>query len=182
MYRRARVAQDRLDGAEGCRTDLYGEYGLTPTLSVTAKSERVSFRGGADFNREWCRLTLRRELFSRGGWVAGAGLETRLGAGWSGVSERGLGRHAFADIARIVQQDGCERSRIEIGHGQDITECILISQQFWLEDGDRSVRSLKADAQLGVRVSGKEVSLGCREELGGLYKERAVLAAVVSRR
>lgn len=72
-YRLARrLTQDRLDGAEGWRTDLYGEYGLTPKLSVTAKSEGVSFPGAADFNREWYRLTLRRELFSRGGWVAGA--------------------------------------------------------------------------------------------------------------
>jgi len=201
-YSRALVAQDRLDGAEGWRTDLYGEYGLTPKLTVTAKSERVSFPGAADFNRDSYRLTLRREMFSRGGWVAGAeagavhgstvtgpdracdgaGLETRLGAGWSGVSERGRGRYAFADIARIVQQDGCERSRIEIGHGQDITERIFISQQLWLEDGNRSVRSVKTDAQLGVRVSGMEVSLGYREEIGGLYNERAVLVAVVARR
>lgn len=201
-YSRALVAQDRLDGADGWRTDFYGEYGLTPKLTITGKSERVSFPGAADFNRDSYRVTVRRELFSYGGWVAGAeagavygstvtgvvracdgsGFETRLGAGWSGVSLEGRGRYAFADIARIVQQDGCERNRIEIGHGQDLTERIFISQQLWLEDGNHSARSVKTDAQLGVRMNGMEISLGYREEIGGLYDERAVLVAVVARR
>lgn len=201
-YSRALVAHDRLDGASGWRTDLYGEYGLTPKLTVTAKSERVAFADSAEFDRDSYRVTLRRELFAHRGWVGGievgavhgstvtgpdracdgAGFETRLGAGWSGTSKAGRGRYAFADIARIEQQDGCTRNRIEIGHGQDLTERVFLTQQLWLEDGTRSARSVKAETQLGVRLSGFDVSLGYREELGGLYSERAVLVALVARR
>ncbi len=63
-----------------------------------------------------------------------------------------------------------------------MTERILIIQQLWLEDGNRSVRSVKTDAQLGVRVNGVEISLGCREEIGAVHNEGAVLVAVVARR
>ncbi|MFN7054194.1 hypothetical protein [Hyphomonas sp.] len=201
-YSRALVAHDRLDGASGWRTDLYGEYGLTPKLTVTAKSERVTFEGAAEFNRDSYRLTLRRELFAHRGWVGGieagavhgstvtgadracdgAGFETRLGTGWSGVSKEGRARYAFADIARIEQQGGCTRNRIEFGYGTDLAERIFLTEQLWLEDGTRSARSVKAETQLGVRFSEFDVSLGYRQEYGGLFSERAVLVAVVARR
>lgn len=201
-YTRALLANDTLDGASGWRTDLYAEYGLTPKLTLTAKSERVSFQDAAEFNRDAYRVTLRRELFAHRGWVAGAefgpvhgstvtgvgracdgaGLETRLGAGWSGVSERGRGRYAFADLARITHADGCARNRMELGHGQDIGERFFLSQQLWLEEGNRSVRSVKTDTQFGIKINALDVSLGYREEIGGRYNERAVLVAVVARR
>lgn len=182
--------------AEGWRTDLTGEYSLTAKLTVAATSERVSFPGAADFNRASCRVTPGRELFARGGWVAGAktgairgstvtgAARTCNGGGWGrgrGLDVPASGRrYAFADIARIVQQDGCGRSRMEIGHGRDITERIFISQKLWLEADNPSVRPAKTDAQPGVRVRRREVSPGYREEMGGLYNERAGLIAAVA--
>lgn len=199
-YARALGARDSLDKKEGWRVDLYGEYGLTPKLTVTAKSEAVTYPGATEFDQEFGRLTLRRELSSHKGWTAGveagpfyggtsiglhgcdsAGFETRAGAGWSG-QYKGKNLHAFSDVAYLAQGGGCSRMRIEMGYGQDLSERVFMGQQLWYEVGDRTARSVKTETQLGLHFTQFDLSLGYREEIGGAFNENAVLIAVVMRR
>lgn len=199
-YARALVAQDELNGAEGWRVDLYGEYGLNDLWTVTAKSEAVTYPGGEEFDREAFRLTLRRQLLKRGNWVVGAeagpiqgssttglgscdgfGFEARGGVGYSGAV-KGRDFYLFADAVHLELEDGCARDRIEVGYGSDLTERVFLTQQFWLESGDRSARSMKVENQLGVHFGAVDVSLGYRQEIGGEFEESAILVALVARK
>lgn len=200
-YGRALVAHDSLGEAEGWRTDGYAEYGLSDDWTATAKAEAVSYSGYSEFDQEAYRLTLRRKLFTHGNWAIGAeagpvygststgfntcdglGFEARAGAGYSGTRKSGRNVYAFADAALIRQEGGCERFRAEFGYGSDLTERIFLTQQLWIEEGNRSADSIKIENQIGVHFGPVDVSLGYREELGGQFDEHAVLVAVVARR
>ena len=199
-YARLLAAHDSLNGADGWRADLYGEYGLTPKLTVTVKSEAVTYPDFEAFDRSSARLTVRRTLASHKGWVVGAeagpffgstttgintcdggGFETRLGGGWSGVY-RAHELYGFLDVVHLAQNDDCSRFRVETGYGQDITRHLFIGQQLWFEEGDVTGRSVKTETQLGVHLGRVDVSLGYREEIGGAFNENAVLIALVARR
>lgn len=199
-YARALVAHDDLNGAEGWRADLYGEYGLADNWTVTVKSEAVRYANSAEFDRESWRLTLRRELLNVGNWTLGAeagaiqgstttgldsctglGFEARTGLGYSG-EVKGQKFYTFADVAYIEQESGCTRRRAEIGYGSDLTDRIFLSQQVWIEEGDRSASSIKLENQIGIHFDKVDVSLGYREEVGGEFEETAILVAVVARR
>lgn len=204
-YARALGAHDSLNGVDGWRLDLYGEYGVTDKVTLTLKNEAVIYPDAPAFDRDSWRLTARRTLGSYKGFTAGAelgafhgttlnassdtglffcdgsGFEARAGGGWSGTyRDRPL--HAFADVAHLAQGDGCGRTRIEVGYGQDMTKHIFIGQQLWLEDGERSGRSVKTETQLGIHFGRVDLSLGYREEIGGTFEENAVLIAIVARR
>ena len=71
-YGRALIARDPLDGAEGWRADLYGEYGISDRWTLTAKSEAVTYSDFTEFDREALRLSVRRQLLKRGNWELGA--------------------------------------------------------------------------------------------------------------
>jgi hypothetical protein len=199
-YARVLAAHDTLGDAEGWRADLYGEYGLTDTWTVTAKSESVTYPDYEAFDRDAYRLTLRRKLLERGHWTLGAeagpvfgststgftvcdgfGFETRAGLGYSGL-QKGRPFYVFADAAYIHQDDGCARTRLEIGYGSDLTRRIFLTQQVWIEDGEASADSVKLENQIGIHFDKVDVSLGYREELGGQFDEHAVLVALVARR
>lgn len=204
-YARALAARDSLNGTEGLRFDLYGEYGVTDKITVTLKNEAVLYADAPAFDRDYWRLTVRRTLGSYKGWTAGAelgafhgstlnassgnglffcegtGFEGRAGGGWSGVyAKRPF--HAFADVAYVEQGAGCDRTRLELGFGQDLSDRIFVGQQLWIEDGDLSGRSVKTETQLGIRLGPADVSVGYREEIGGTFNENAVLVAIVARR
>ncbi len=199
-YGRALLAHDTLNEAEGWRRDVYGEYGLTGNLTVTAKAESVSYDDFAAFDRDTYRLTLRRQFLKSGNWTLGAeagfiqesteagflacdgsGYETRTGLGYSG-ERKGRRFYAFGDLAYIRQQNGCERWRAEFGYGSDLSERIFLTQQLWIEEGNLSADSVKTESQIGIHLGKADVSLGYREEIGGVFDERAVLIAVVMRR
>lgn len=204
-YARALGARDSLNGVEGWRVDLYGEYGLTRNTTITLKNEAVIYPDASAFDQDYWRFTARRTLGTYKGWTAGAeigafhgstlngsgaeglifcqgtGLEGRLGGGWSGVyRQRPL--YAFVDVVHLSQKDGCSRNRIEAGYGQDLSRHIFIGQQIWFEDGDITGRSVKTETQLGVHLGRFDISLGYREEIGGSFNENAVLVALVAKR
>lgn len=81
-----------------------------------------------------------------------------------------------------MQEDGCERTRIETGYGQDLTERIFIGQQLWYEEGNQSACSVKTETQCGVHFQKFDLSFGYRQEIGGVFEESAVLVALVARR
>ncbi|MBK8198791.1 MAG: hypothetical protein IPK75_10495 [Acidobacteria bacterium] len=199
-YARALIAHDTLNGADGWRADLYGEYGLTDNWTLTAKTEAVAYPGASEFNREAYRLTLRRKLLVHDEWSVGVeagpiyggtttglnsceglGFETRGGLGYSGQLE-GRAVYMFADAIYIQQEDGCARRRAEIGYGSDLTDHVFLTQQVWLESGDRSATSVKLENQIGLHLGAVDVSLGYREEIGGEFEETAILVALVARR
>lgn len=200
-YGRALIANDTLDGAEGWRGDAYAEYGLTGDWTVTAKTETVTYTDFEEFDRDAFRLTLRRKLLERGNWTLGAeagpiygstatgfagcdgyGFEARGGAGYSGAHKSGQRFYAFADAAYIRQENGCERMRAEFGYGSDLTDRVFVTQQLWIEEGNKSADSIKLENQIGVHFGPLDVSLGYREEYGGQFEERAILVALVARR
>ncbi|MBY9068359.1 hypothetical protein K1X12_15770 [Hyphomonas sp. WL0036] len=204
-YARGLVARDSLNGVEGWRADLYGEYGLTSKTTLTLKNEAVKYADAPAFDQENWRLTARRTFGSYKGWTAGAevgvfhgatlngsaasglifcegaGFETRLGGGWSGYY-REKAFYIFSDVAHLSQGDQCGRTRIEMGYGQDLTDRIFIGQQIWFEESKISDRSVKTETQLGVHFRSFDLSLGYREEIGGAFNENAVLVAVVMKR
>ncbi|MBA3067368.1 MAG: hypothetical protein FP825_02670 [Hyphomonas sp.] len=198
-YARALIAHDTLGDAEGWRADAYGEYGLTGDWTLTAKAESVTYPGYETFDREAYRITLRRKLLARGHWALGAeagpvygststgftdcsglGFEARAGLGYSNARQ-GRPYYLFADAAYIQQDNGCERARVEIGYGSDLSRHIFLTQQVWLEDGNQTADSIKIENQIGVHFDLVDVSLGYREELGGQFDEHAVLVALVAR-
>lgn len=200
-YARALIAQDTLDGAAGKRGDLYGEFGLSETWTVTGKIESVTYPDFEAFDRDAYRLTLRRKLLDHGKWTLGGeagpvygttstgfagcrgfGFEARGGLGYSSQNEEGRSFYAFADAAQIWQEDGCQRTRAEFGYGSDLTKRIFLTQQLWVEKGNQSADSIKLENQIGVHFEKADVSLGYREELGGQFEETALLIAIVARR
>ncbi len=201
IYARGIVSTERLDGEDGRRGEIYGEYGLARNWSVTAKAEMVRYEGGGISDRDALRVSARRQLWSSDkGWALGAeaglvygsavagvfgcdglGGEARMSVGRSGTV-KGRNYFVFADVADIRHEDGCARQRAEFGYGSDIGPHLFTLQQVWLERGNQSADSIKFDSQIGYHFKSADLSLGYREESGGAYREHAVLVAVTLRR
>ena len=199
-YVRGIASSEQLDGEDGWRADLYGEYGLADKWTLTGKLESVRYDGGTA-DADAYRLSVRHQFWnSVDGWAAGieagavrgnalAGIygcngwggELRLSAGRSGVW-REKDYYFFADAVWLTQEGGCDRQRIELGYGTDLGGNFFTTQQVWLEHGKQSADSLKTEAQLGYHFPLADVALGYREELGGEFDEQAILLAVTLRR
>ena len=198
-YARALITDQQLDGVAGNRLELYGEYGFAEKWTVTAKSEAVQYELGSQFDREANRLTIRRELVSSRGWTVGVeagavygsavagvfgcegiGGEVQLSGGLSGT-RGGRNFYAFADVAAIRHEDGCQRQKLDIGYGVDLWKEIYLSQQLWIERGNVTAKSDKYETQLGYHFPWADVAVGYRDEFGGAFDEQAVLIAVTLR-
>ena len=201
IYARGIISSERLDGEDGWRGDLYGEYGLTSHWTVTGKVESVRYEYGGVSDRDAYRLSVRRQLWSNeAGWVAGAEAGLIHGSavagvygceGWGSELRASVGRsgtyrerdyYLFGGFAQINQENGCSRQRLEFGYGADIGGHFFTSQQLWLEQGNQSARSIKSDTQLGYHFPLVDVALGFREEYGGEFDEQAWLLAFTVRR
>lgn len=199
-YAQAVITDEQLDGVDGNRVELYGEYGFAPSWMVTAKSEAVAYDLGSQFGKESWRLTVRRQLLSVKGWAVGVeagavygnsvagvfgcdkwGGEVRLSGGLSGV-RGGRDFYVFADAATIRHEDGCTRHRAEFGYGVDLWREVFIGQQLWIERGNHTADSNKYETQLGYHFPWADMALGYREEFAGDFDERAVLLALTLRR
>ena len=115
IYARGVISSDRLDGEDGWRGDLYGEYGLGGGWMVNGKAESVRYDGGTQDSDAY-RISARRQLWSNDkGWAIGAegavlhgttlvgvfgcerlGGEARISAGRSGVY-KDRNYYVFAD-------------------------------------------------------------------------------------
>jgi len=199
IYARGIVSSERLDGEDGWRGDLYGEYGLRGHFTITGKVESVRYDGGTPGTDAY-RVSLRRQLWSNSeGWTAGAevaairgsslagvygcdgmGGEARASIGRSGM-RKGRSYYFFADGAWLTQEGGCDRQRYEFGYGSDLSGGFFSSQQLWLEYGEQSADSIKSEIQFGYHFPLADMSLGYRQEYGGEFKEHAVLLAVTVR-
>jgi len=199
-YARAMVSAERLDGEDGWRGDVYGEYGLIRNWTLTGKMESVRYDGGTA-DTDAYRVSARRQLWSSGnGWAVGAEAAVIHGStlagiygcqGWGGEARASLGRsgvrkgrdyYFFADAAWVNQEGGCNRQRLELGYGSDLGGKFFMTEQVWLENGQQSADSLKTESQIGYHFPLADVSLGYREEFGGAFDEQAVLLAVTVRR
>jgi hypothetical protein len=199
-YAEATVTEEELEGLRGNRVALYGEYGFAPQWTVSAKSEAVAYEIGSQFNKEFWRATLRRQLVSHKGWAVGVegglvhgsslagvfgcdqwGAEVRLSGGLSGL-RGGRNFYVFADAAVIRHEDGCTRQRAEFGYGVDIWQDFFISQQLWIERGNQTADSNKYETKLGYHFGWADLAIGYREEFAGEFDEHAVLLAVILRR
>lgn len=198
-YVRAALAAEWVEGLEARRYDLYAERGLAPGWTLTAKAERVTFAGQADFDRDGYRLTLRREIWSPGparlaleGGVVGGGAiggfgacadtggEIRLSAGTS-WTVKARDRFAFVDLVRREHPGACYRNRIEAGFGQSLGQSLglrwsLVSQ-IWLERGSDDAVSDKVETLLQVDTRAGTVGLAWRQEFSGRFQERALVVS-----
>lgn len=198
-YAEAVGTEEELEGVRGNRVSLYGEYGFAPNWTVTAKSEAVAYEVGSQFNKEFWRATLRRQLVTHKGWAVGVegglvhgsslagvfgcdewGAEARLSGGLSGL-RGGRNFYVFADAAVIRHEDGCVRQRAEFGYGVDIWQDFFISQQLWVERGNETADSNKYETKLGYHFGWADVAIGYREEFAGEFDEHAVLLALILR-
>ncbi|KJS35071.1 MAG: hypothetical protein VR74_18135 [Hyphomonas sp. BRH_c22] len=201
FYVRGLVSAETLGGLDGMRADTYGEYGLTDRLTLTGKTEAVFYEDSIGaIDRQSYRVSLRRQLWSRKGFTFGAeagavygnaiagtfgcdewGGEARVSGGYSGV-RKSLGFYLFSDVALISHQDGCLRRRAEFGYGADVSDPIFVTQQVWLERSNDSADLNKFESQVGYHFGHFDVSVGYREEFGGIYEENAYLIALATRR
>jgi hypothetical protein len=181
-YLRGLVSTETLDGLRGTRADAYGERGLTDRWTLTGKTEAVAYEDSiGDIDRQSYRLTLRRQLWARKGFVIGAeggavygnaiagtfgcdewGGEARLSGGYSGAC-KSLGFYLFSDFAMISHQDGCVLHRAEFAYGADISDPIFVTQPVWLERRNDSADSNKFESQVGYHFGHVDVSVGYRE-------------------
>jgi hypothetical protein len=196
-YARVALSAEEISGLNAVRLDLYGEYGLRDNLTLTVKSEAVNYVEASDFDSQSLRVTLRRELWAKKGWVAAIeggpvygtavagvfgcdtiGAEARLSGGISG--KRGVRDfYAFSDLAVTAHADGCQRTRAEFGYGVEIVPDWWLSQQVWLEQGNQSATSHKFETSLARRFDAFDISLGYREEIGGRFEEKGLVIAVI---
>jgi len=199
-YAEAKITEEELEDVRGNRVELYGEYGLAPDWTVTFKSEAVAYEVGSQFDKEFWRATLRRQLLSHKGWAVGVegglvhgsslagvfgcdgwGAEARLSGGLSGL-RGGRNFYVFADAVAIRHEDGCIRQRAEFGYGVDIWQDFFISQQLWIERGNETADSNKYETKLGYHFDWADLAVGYREEFAGEFDEHAVLLALILRR
>lgn len=196
-YARLAFSTEDISGLSAVRLDLYGEYGLRDNLTLTAKSEAVSYSNASDFDSQMLRLTLRQKLYDNKGWVAAIeggpvlgstisgkigcdtiGAEARISGGISG--RRGKRDfYAFSDVAAIAHDDGCRRTRAEFGYGVEVVPDWWLGQQVWLEQGNMSATSQKFEISLARRFDAFDVSLGYREEFGGRFEEKGLVIAFI---
>ena len=201
-YARALVANEKLDDADGFRTDLYGEVGLPGRFSLTAKHEAVTYEGlGTAFDRESYRFSVRREFVkTKTGWALGAETGAIHGnvvagifdcRGWGGEGRLSLGKtgerkgrpfYLFSDLVYIQHEDGCIRQRAEFGYGADLGQRVFTVQQAWVEQGNRTADSIKLESRIGYHFPVADLSVGYREEIKGAFQESALLFAVTARR
>ncbi|MEO1323358.1 MAG: hypothetical protein AAFV59_10165 [Pseudomonadota bacterium] len=194
FYTQLSFARETVNGFDGQRTKLYGEYGLNGEWTATASIERVEYPDGSDFNTTGWRATLRRPLLRyksiqwslEGGALHGAAIggrngcealggELRTGLGWS-ANWRNRSAYMFGEIA-TRQHEGCRRERFEYGFGVETRERIWSITQIWLERGQRNAPSDKFQSEILWRTDLIDVSLGYRKENGGRFEEEAVFMA-----
>jgi len=194
LYTRLSLAQETVDGFDGQRTKLYGEYGLDGTWTATGSYERIDYSNGADFDTSGWRATLRRPLLNyksfvwsvEGGALQGAavggrngcdalGVELRSGLGWTGAW-RNRSTYIFGEIA-TRHHAGCQRERFEYGFGYEARKRVWNITQIWLERGQRNAPSDKFQSEVLWRTDLADLSLGYRNERGGRFEEEAVFMA-----
>jgi len=198
IYARASIASEQIEGLSAWRGDLYGEYGWREALTATIKLEAVSYPDAEDFNAQGWRATLRQRVFRAGafnftvelGLLEGAaiggrngcdtlGAEARIGASWSGAWQK---RQSFAFIETARREyDACQRDRLELGLGQQVSEKIWSISQVWYEQGAPNADSSKVQTELLWRQDSVDYSLGYRNENGGYFVEESIFLAVAKR-
>lgn len=195
LYTRVSIAQESVEGLDGWRTDAYAEYGLSSRITVTGKIEHVSYADAPDFDADGWRSSVRLRIFDKGafaiafelGLLEGAaiggrngcdtlGAEIRGGVAWSGQWQK-RESFLFGEIARRTH-DACQRRRFEFGFAQQTSKSVWSITQVWLERGDTNAASDKFQSELLWRTSIADLSLGYRNERGGLFDEESVFVAV----
>ncbi len=199
-YGRTLVAREVLDGGDAWRGDVYAERGLTETLTLMAKAEVVRFDQAGAQDQDAFRIAVRKQVFKKKGFagavefgaVHGAvgtgariceslGAEARASLGFSGTTTKGRQWYAFSDVAAIEHEGGCQRQRVELGYGADISAKLFIGQQVWLERGNFSADSIKTESSFGYHADWGDVSVGYRAEHGGQFEEQSYLIAITVR-
>ena len=197
-YVRGAAAREVVEGLDAWRADVYGEYGLTPDWTLSAKVEGVAYDDASDFNAQGWRATARRKVFQRGslvgslefGALQGAAIggangcdtfggEFRGGLAWSG-QVRQIDAFAFAEVAQR-RHDDCRRDRLELGVGQRVTQNVWTVTQVWLERGTQNAESDKLQTELMWRAGAFDASFGYRQENGRVFDESGIFIALAKR-
>ena len=186
-YARTALSHESLEGNPGWRGDLYIEYGLTKTWTVTSKTETVRFSDAPLADGDGLQLNLRRELYRgprlsvtaeigalQGRAIVGnngcdtPGIELRTGAGWS---QKLFKQDAYftGELVRR-EHEACARNRFEFGTGRKLSRSIWLSSQVWIERGTDGARSDKIKTEL-LWLNGRlDYAVGTRQETGCLFE------------
>lgn len=199
-YIQTAVLAQRLNGQTGVRGELYGEYGLTPKWTLSLNLEGVTFPELNCFDQGAYRAPLRRQFWKRGAWraafeggvVGGAAIggtfggcdsvggEARVNFGGSG--QRSNGREWYVFLDGVIREHGdCRRQRVEVGLGQEIIPNWFTVNKVFFEEGSGPARSVKVESVITRRFGRTDLSLGYRQEVGGLFQEAGVLFSIERR-
>ena len=198
LYVRGSYAIEQVEGLDAWRGDLYLDYGINERWGMTFKFERVEYDGAQDFNSSGWQATVRRKLFAQNGFVStfalGAnegraiggqggcdafGVEVRGSLGWSGIW-RTRNHFVTADVAGRFH-DGCERQRLELALGRQVSENLWTISQVWLERGNAGAESVKYQSELLWRRGAYDFSAGYRQEQGSVFDENSLFLALAHR-
>jgi hypothetical protein len=198
LYFRGSYAIEQVEGLNAWRGDLFLDYGINDRWDVTFKFERVEYDNAQDFNSSGWQATIRRKLFARDGFVSalalGAnegravggqggcdafGVEVRGSLGWSGIWRK---RNQFmtAEVAGRFHE-ACERQRLELGVGRQISENFWTINQVWAERGNAGAESVKYQSELLWCRGAFDFSAGYRQEQGGVFDENSLFLALAHR-
>jgi hypothetical protein len=195
LYARASVSNGTVEGLQGWRGDAFLEYGVTDTWTATFKAEHVQYPDAGDFDSDAWRATLRGKLIQVGsftssvelGALQGAaiggrngcdtlGFEARVGGAWAG---QWSDRQTFAFVEAAGRYyESCERQRLDLGLGQNVSKDIWSITQFWRERGGPNARSDKIQSELLWRRPSADLSIGYSYETGGAFTEQNLFLAI----
>ncbi len=193
LYSRIAVSRGNVENLDAVRIDAYSEYGLSDRWTLTLKYERVSFEQFDEFDADGWRSTVRRgfnlapglvasleggllhgEAIGGAAGCAALGVEARAGLGQSfEYGKRDIPMYWFAEAALRGHDDGCQRQRLELGFGQQITPRVWTISQVWFDEGSVNSPSSKYQFEYLWRTDNFDVSAGTYLEFGGAFEESA---------
>ena len=198
LYVRGAYAIEQVEGLEAWRGDLFLDYGINERWGVTFKFERVEYDEAQDFNSSGWRAAVRRTLFRRAGFVSAVGIgasegraiggqggcdafgvELRGSLGWSGVW-RERNQFVTAEVAGRYHE-ACERQRLELSIGRQVSDHIWMINQVWAERGNAGAESVKFQSELLWRRGEFDLSAGYRQEQGRVFDENSLFLALAHR-
>ena len=178
------------------RADLYTEYGLSKTRTLTFKHEAsASYKTPSERGEAW-QIGLRQQLYRGYGLTAsfettafqrrpltrspedclGTGLEVRSGLAWSGQIVRHP-LYVYGETAWRTLAD-CDLRRADFGLGTQLYSALWGHIEVWQARQRTYWRSDKLQAELIWRSEALAYSVGYRTELNAAYEETGLILAI----
>lgn len=198
IYSRLAYAAEDHDGFTAKRGDFYLEWGASERWTLSGKYERVDFDTSEVFDSDGWRISARRRLLQKHGFVASGefgilegaalggfrgcekqGVELGAGLGWSGETSIGS-IHTGGMVSRREHDGGCYHDRFEGIIGFTGKDNWTRTFQIWSERGEED-RSDKIEFMLSRQFGRFEPGFGLRREVSGEFEESAMVVSLAFR-